>query len=310
MNIALCTDENFTIPALVCITSIFENNKDAECHVYVLTDGISDKAREKFCRLATVYERKIDILTIDRHRFDGLTVSERYPVSMYYRFLLPEMLPDEQKVLYLDCDIIVRKSLCEVYSTDLSDKAVGAVVSQSCDWVKWANELKLSTPFFNSGVLLINLDYWRRHNTFEALVNWVANNPKGLWLPDQSALNKVLEGKVCYFDYTYNFQERWTRPLEGSYMHFSKWNEIEEAGLDPVIVHYCDAEKPWFVESRHKFKADFIHYATMHAFIGYRPIRRYGISYKLSLVVDRIGLKSRWWAEQWQQKLIKSLRIS
>lgn len=109
MNIALCADENFTIPALVCITSIFENNKD-DSHIYVLTDGISDKAKGKFCKLSETYNRQIDILTIDKSVFDGLIVNERFPVSMYYRFLLPQMLPNENKILYLDCDIIVRHS--------------------------------------------------------------------------------------------------------------------------------------------------------------------------------------------------------
>ena len=310
MNIALCTDENFSIPALICLTSIFENNKDEDCHAFVLTDGISEKTKYKFNKLSDVYQKPIDVITIDRHRFDGLTVSDRYPVSMYYRFLLPEMLPKERVALYLDCDIIVRHSLKALFAQDIKDYAIGAVVSQSCDWVKWYNDYKLSMPFFNSGVLLMNLDYWRQNYVFESLVRWVAENPNGLWLPDQSALNKVLEGKVKYLNYTYNFQERWTRPLQGSYMHFSKWKEIEIAGKDPIVIHYCDAEKPWFVESRHKFKDDFLFYATMHEFVGFKPVHRYGRVYKFAKILGRVGLKLRYWAEILQKKSIKNLKIS
>lgn len=310
INIALCTDENFSIPALVCITSIFENNKDEDCHVYVLTDGLSAKTLCKFSILSKVYAQKIDVMTIDKHRFDGLTVSERYPVSMYYRFLLPEMLPLESKVLYLDCDIIVRHSLKDAYNTDLNNNAIGAVVSQSCDWVKWTNDHKLTTPFFNSGVLLMNLDYWRENNTFETLVEWLSDYRKELWLPDQSALNKVLEGKVVYLNYTFNFQERWTHDLEGSDIHFSKWAEIGQMGEDPVVVHYCDAEKPWFVESKHKFKSDFLHYATIHDFIEFTPIVRYSRVYKFADVIDRIGLKFRYWAEKLQKREIKKIKVS
>lgn len=205
MNIALCTDENFSIPALVCITSILENNKNEDCHIYVLTDGLSNSALAKFSRLASVYNQKIDVLEIDNQRFDGLAVSERYPVSIYYRFLLPEMLPEENTVLYLDCDIIVRGSLKKLFATDISEYSLGVVVSQSCDWVKWQNTLKLTTPFFNSGVMLMNLDYWRKNNVFDSLVKWVAESKTDMWLPDQYALNKVLEGTVLYLDYTYNF---------------------------------------------------------------------------------------------------------
>lgn len=310
MNIALCTDENFSIPALVCITSIFENNKNEDSHVYVLTDGLSENARNKFSKLAELYCHKIEIIDIDRHRFDGLTVSERYPISMYYRFLLPEMLSSEKVVLYLDCDIIVRHSLKNVFSTNLDGYALGAVVSQSCDWVKWANDYKLATPFFNSGVLLMNLEYWREYNIFDKLVTWLANYKKELWLPDQSALNKVLEGKTIYLNYTYNFQERWTRNLEGSDMHFSKWDEISKIGEDPIIVHYCDAEKPWFFESKHKFKDDFLLYAKLHDFIGFKPIKRYSCIYRLAEQLDKIGLKLRYWAEILQKKEVKKLKIS
>lgn len=310
MNIALCTDENFSIPALVCITSIFENNKEDDCHVYVLTDGLSDNARKKFCRLSQIYAQPIYVMSIDKHRFDGLTVSNRYPVSMYYRFLLPEMLPNEDVVLYLDCDIIVRHSLKELFTIDIDEYALGAVVSQSSDWVKWYNDHKLATPFFNSGVLLMNLNYWRRNNIFESLVKWVVENPNGLWLPDQSALNKVLERKVRYLDYTYNFQERWTRPLQGSYIHYSKWDEIENTGKDPVIIHYCDAEKPWFLESRHKYKRDFTYYATLHEFIGFKPIKRYGHLYRFANILDRISLKIHYWAGLLQNRSISKIKVS
>ena len=310
MNIALCTDENFSIPALVCITSFFENNRDEECHVYVLTDGLSENARNKFSKLAEVYCHRIEIIDIDRRRFDGLIVSERYPISMYYRFLLPEMLPSEKRVLYLDCDIIVRHSLKGVFSTNLDGFALGAVVSQSCDWVKWANDYKLTTPFFNSGVLLMNLEYWREYNIFGKLLKWLEDYKNILWLPDQSALNKVLEGKVIYLNYTYNFQERWTRNLEGSNMHFSKWDEICKIGEDPVVVHYCDAEKPWFVESKHKFKNDFLRYARMYDFIGFKLIKRYGKVYKFAELLDNIGLKLRYWAEKLQKNEMKKIKIS
>ena len=311
MNIALCTDENFTIPALVCITSIFENNKEMEdCHVYVLTDGISDSAREKFKRLSALYDRYIYIKTIDKQCFEGLAVSERYPVSIYYRILLPQILPELNKVLYLDCDIIVRHSLKTIFEVDLGDNALGAVVTESCDWVKWANDLRLTTPFFNSGVLLMNLDYWREHNSAQALVKWLSEYPCDMWLPDQYALNKVFEGKVTYLDYSYNFQREWTMPLERTGMHFSRWETILDARKDPHIVHFTEAEKPWFVECKNPFRNEYLYYARLHNFIGFKILKRYGWKYKCADIIDRIGLKFHWWAERMKKQLIKKIRVS
>lgn len=313
MNIALCTDNNFVVPALVCITSIFENNGGVErekCHVFVLTDGMSDEARAKFSKLVDTYGQRIDVLTIDRQRVEHLTSNERFPVSMYYRFFLPEMLKEESRVLYLDCDIIVRKSLRPLFDTPLDGKALAAVVAESCDDIFFVNHLQLTEPYFNSGVLYMNLDYWRKHDVAARLIRWIADNPELCHLPDQDALNKVLEGRVAYLGYTYNYQEWWTRPSLVPYMHFSKWEEIRHVGKDPAIVHYCEAEKPWFAECKNPFQADFLHYARLHDFVGFRLRKRYGFAYQCANIVDRIGLKFRYWAERWQKHLVKNIKVS
>ena len=80
LNFALCTDENFVIPSLVCITSIFENNIDEECHVYILTEGLSKAAYLKFEELATIYSQSIIIKTINSNQFKGLIEYGRLPL--------------------------------------------------------------------------------------------------------------------------------------------------------------------------------------------------------------------------------------
>lgn len=309
MNIALCTDENFSIPALVCITSIFENNRGDECHIYILTDGLSYKTKTKFDLLSQTYNQPIDIISIDKGRFKGLRVNERFPVSMYYRFLLPEMLPNENKVLYLDCDIIVRHSLKEMYNTNISDTAMAVVVGESTDDIVWENSLKLKSKYFNSGVLLMNLDYWRKYNVMYSLIDFVRDNPDKCILPDQDALNKVLEDKVIYLDYTYNFQEWWFMDMT-HWMHYSKWDEIKKTGNDPAIVHFCEAEKPWFRECKNPFQNEFLQYANMHDFIGFHLKSRYGFEYKCADIIDRIGLKFRYWAEKWKKNYFRNIKIS
>lgn len=309
MNIALCTDENFSIPALVCITSILENNKSEDCHFYILTDRLSNRVREKFSLLSKIYEKPIEILVIDKHRFDGLTINERFPISMYYRFLLPEMLPTEDKVLYLDCDIIVRHSLRQAYDTPLEGKSLAAVVGESCDDITFENILRLSSKYFNSGVLLLNLRYWREHEIAKRLITWVYENPKKCSLPDQNALNKVLDGTIVYLNYTYNYQEWWFGDLT-RWMHYSKWDEIREIGKDPTIVHFCEAEKPWFVECKNPFQNEFLQYAKLHDFVGFKLQKRYGKAYQLTIIIDKIGRKFRYWAERWQKYIIKNIKVS
>ena len=153
MNIALCTDQKFAIPCLTSIISILENNKDDYSHIYVLTEGLNDKTKEKFNKLSGIYNRPIDLLQIDKSVFSGLIVNSRYPFSIYYRYLLSEMLTRVKKVIYLDCDIIVKNSLRPLYDIDITDKPVAAVIDQNCDDTTILNRVRIKSQYWNSGVL-------------------------------------------------------------------------------------------------------------------------------------------------------------
>ncbi len=163
LHVALCTDENFVVPTLVAATSILENNRDSNIQIHIISEGISDLSKRKFDELAKAYGQKIDVKVVDKTIFDRMVTRSRYRSSMYLRFLLPDFLATESKVLYLDCDTIVRHSLADLYNTDLTDKSCGVVVDQQCDDTQIINRLRLTEPYFNSGVMLMNLDYWRKN---------------------------------------------------------------------------------------------------------------------------------------------------
>ena len=126
MNIALCTDDNYANYCAVCITSILENNKDADCHIYVMTSGLTAENTAKFSFLNDYYHQKIEVKVTDVSVFSHLQSTNHLSQSMYYRFLLPDIVEGDE-VLYLDCDIIVRGSLAPLWDVDMTDKAIGVV---------------------------------------------------------------------------------------------------------------------------------------------------------------------------------------
>lgn len=289
-NIALCTDERFVIPALTCITSIFENNKDDKLAVYVLTEGVSASSKKKFELLGNAYNRNINVLTINSSSFSGLVVRDPFPVSMYFRFLLPEILKDEDKVLYLDCDIIVRHSLRGLFEINLTDKACAVVEDQHGDDVTIRNRTHTSAPYFNSGVMLMNLDYWRRNNTAKELIDYIYKNPDKCFYPDQDALNIVLENKVVYLPYSYNCQHFFVTSTTWSKLHYTKSAEIKRQAEDPVILHFCHKDKPWHVSCSNPRKGEFFYYNSLHSFIG-NPLKHKLAKTVLRKIFNRIGLK-------------------
>lgn len=291
INLALCCDDKFVMPVLVCLTSIFENNKKYGFRVYIITAGITKQNKEKFEHLAKIYHQCILVKNIDSSRFAVLPSRDRYVVATYYRFILPELLT-ESKVLFLDGDTIITSDICDLWQADIDDYACAAVEDQRCDDVKLYNRFYLQTTYFNAGVLLINLDYWRSHNITQKLFKYSIENYNKLLYQDQDALNVVLSGKVKYLSYTYNFQMEWYGDEYTNTAHFSKWEDIRKIKEHPVIIHYCVAAKPWFKECKLPIKEQWIKYAEMYEFIDYRETHLLSfISRVMHVLVYGVGMK-------------------
>lgn len=278
MNIALCTDDNYANHCAICVTSILENNKDNQCQIYILTNGLTEDNEKKFKQLSQYYQQSIEIKSLDISCFERLQVTNHLGRSMYFRFMLPEIVSAD-KVLYLDCDIIVRDSLSELFATDLTDLACGVVEDQCGDDIRLHNPIRMFSKYFNSGVLLMNLDYWRNNHVADKLVLWIENFDGRLMCPDQDALNVVLEGKVKFLDYKYNYQQGFYGDL--MWLRADKWPAIKEARKNPVVVHYTSGEKPWHKDCNHPLKQEYDDYMTIHQFLLEPKVKAYSWHYYL-----------------------------
>lgn len=115
-------------------------------------------------------------------------------VETYYRLFISDILPsDIDKVLWLDCDIIVAGDLKELWNEGISDSAVGVVPDFENNNVRVMNRLKYDAAYgyFNAGVLLINLKYWRRENIIPIFTNYISDHYENLYYHDQDVLNYV-----------------------------------------------------------------------------------------------------------------------
>lgn len=295
---AICTDENFVIPALVCITSIFENNKNHHCEVTVLTDGICNESLDKFNKLASYYSQEIKVVHVSQTRFENMVTRGRYPASMYFRFLLPELLPDTSKVLYLDCDIMVRRDLNELFDTKLTEYASGVVLDQQCDDIQIINRLHLTTPYFNSGVMLMNLDEWRQKDYTNRLLAFIENNPDKCEYPDQDALNCIIGGHVRLLNPSYNLQEMWLTMMDYARFHFSRHDDLEHSKQNPHIIHFCVGDKPWYNECKNPYRKEYLSYAVKHDFIVFKTRNHYSkLYYRFEAEIQRL--------RRWQQRFVK-----
>lgn len=284
MNIAFCTDERYSYPCGVCITSIFENNKDEICNIYILTDGLKPKTIEKFRQLEGKYKQKIDIINVGNQLFDDLKVCDRFPKSIYYRFLLPQLLKEE-KIIYFDCDIIVTAKLNALWMTDISQYACGVVEDQCGDDITLKNRINSYGKYFNSGVLLMNLKYWRENDISRKLVNFISSNPEMCLYPDQDALNATIQEQVLYLEYEYNYQQLFFCEQNSIFLHRDKWVNLLAYNVTPTIIHYTHYIKPWHKGCLHPLKDLFMKYKRLSPWYKRKIKSRYSFLEKIELII-------------------------
>lgn len=261
MDIFCCTDTNFVIPLGVMLYSLCVNNKGEDLHFNIIIDNtVTEQQKEELQSVVNghgdIYFYLINIESIKKY----LVVKvENFPVPIYYRLLVAKILPETiHKVLYLDADMVIRHDLSELWNVSLSEKAIAAIPNQSDCGHYWDRlEYEKSLGYFNSGVLLLNLDYIREQLLTDHFVNYIKNNPEKLLCPDQDALNYVLKDCKLMLPVRYNAQEGFYRiPPEKV---FDDANELEKEITDPYIVHYTK-EKPWAKDCKHPLKNLYYYY--------------------------------------------------
>ena len=247
--IAMCLDDNYTLPTIVAMTSMLENVKeDTEYKYYLLVPGdFTEENKQKILSLKEKYKSKsFDINFIDmKNDFKGAKTVGRWTLPMYYRLNLPGLLNEYNKCIYLDGDTVVNKDLSEFFNIDLEDNYVGGVraAGPGARFLKSIG-LKPNNNYINSGVLLMNLKKLR-DDRIEDKFEWYAKNQKEkLICPDQDILNVCCYGKVKVLPPKYSLMEH---ALNSKY-YLSSYGKVQndEAFRDPMVIHYAASKfKPW-----------------------------------------------------------------
>lgn len=262
ITVAYAPDTNLVPLTLAAMASVLKNAKKSDEIEFIImysANHLEEKYLQTFDNLQAIKNYSLKLLKIDEKIFDGFPCPNWVTVEAWFRCLLADLLPNEDKVLYLDCDTIVRASLNSLFSTDLKDNLVGVVedVSKS---KQNAERISLTDNFyFNSGVLLINLKAWRKTDFFSCLKNIVMTDAKVT--NDQDALNKTCDGLKCRLSPKFDYMHVWWRKNEPEYDEaYAK--EFAKAEENPVIVHFTGI-KPNNPACKNKFCKEFAEYAKL-----------------------------------------------
>lgn len=247
MDIVFTIDEKFTRFCAVAIASLLKHNKTEEICFHIVTDNLTEKSKTILSELAKQSGACTYFYHVPKEKTEGYQVkamSHRISLATFYRCMLPSLLPSQlSKAIYLDSDILVLDSIKEIWNTDLNNIAIAGIEEarskedKHCDRLGYAPSYR----YINAGVLLINLDYWRKYNIEEKCRQYYAKNIDRMLYNDQDLLNALLYDKKAVIPTRYNVQDAFYRKFnKGNSLPPEYKSTYQDALLHPAILHYTN----------------------------------------------------------------------
>lgn len=270
------------MPLAVTVRSALTNLKNQQkIALYILDGGITKANRARIRKSLDEERVSISWIEPDNKLFDKLVLTRHLTLTCYYRLLITEFLPKEfHKAIYLDTDMIVTGNLAELWAIDMKDNYVLAVQDDVELYIGMSDGLRNyrevgicpEDKYFNSGLLVINLDKWRAEGIGNKVIEYIRQNTEYV-RNDQDGLNAVLAGKWG------ELHPKWNQMPK---VHeYSSWQDssfpedvYDELIHHPCVIHFTNSPKPWYAglkaECQHPKKHLFFHYLDMTDWSGWR----------------------------------------
>ena len=226
--VVFATDNNYVLPLAVAIQSLITHkNKNVELKIYVFYEDLNDDNK---ALLSCLQKNEVTIGFINVEQYidkNVIYVGHWYSYATYYRIFAPIILSQYKKIVYLDCDLIVKKCISNFYNQDISGYPLGGV-----------QDLTEVTGYVNAGVLLINCEEYLKQDIVQKCLDYLKENRDLEWL-DQDTINGVCKDNIKLLDGKFNFQNR---ACSSSY-----W--LRKSGVTKIkdisTLHFVSTNKPW-----------------------------------------------------------------
>lgn len=262
--IVLSADRGYLPYLGVTINSIIENSSaENNYDIVVLESDFTGEDKAELIMLAAgrsnVSIRFINVEARIKRLGKGLFFTFlHFSIATYYRFFISDIFCLYDKVLYLDCDLVVNRDVAELYTQNLDGYLAAAChdfgmiiqYRQAKDKSYWNEVLGLKdiNDYFQAGVMLFNINEMKRFCLQEKLWDKLREVKKPRTV-DQDILNAVCQGRVKYLDLAWNYT--WNIDFAGmsdvvNFLPYCLFDEYERARKQPFIVHYASNNKPWY----------------------------------------------------------------
>ena len=259
VNLVFTTDKNYKDYLMVTLNSAVKNKaEDSIYNINILCVDLSPKEMAKYQKynMKNVNIKTIPLKVATLNGVGDFEVKNDVTRADLFKFYMPDLFPDLDKILYIDVDTIILKDLRELYNTNLGNKYIGVVNKTVRDKrtipLPFGHALVGPVRAYNCGVILYNLKLWRKHNITQKLIN-EKNKDTERELMTQNAFNIVITQRhIKKLSPIYNYNSSWTsiqfvlNEFKKVYKPYLKnINTIDELFDNTVILHYAGDYKPW-----------------------------------------------------------------
>lgn len=258
MNIACNINNDYVRHCAVMLRSLWEFNPRDDLNVYIVHSQLDSKERAKLVGYLNDFIPAVSFLHVDDSTLRGFPESAHVKLPSYYRLFLPDILPGfVDRVMYLDSDLIVNGSLDDFLSISLDGYLLAAASDRNLDMQRARLGLAPDSPYFNAGVMVLNLSDWRQLDVGARGLDFARKYPEKLPNCDQDVLNHLFEKRCRIVDQRWNamphlwgLDQQWLKDQGGLS------EEEAEAQAAPVIIHFAGAgfAKPWHVACPHPWR--------------------------------------------------------
>lgn len=265
MNILVTLDANYMRPLKVMLKSMFLNNPNESFSIYLMHSSLTENEVDTLTDFVNDDGHELYEIKITDDYFQDAPVVKHYTKEMYYRLLAFKFLPESlDRILYLDPDILIINEIKRLYETDLTGYLYAAAYHDFAK-IKELNKIRLKAyemeAYYNSGVLLMNLEEQRERIKEQDIFDYVEEHKRRLILPDQDILNGLYHDEIKEIEEVrYNYDAR--------FYQYYKISSKGEVDLDYVInntsiIHFCGKRKPWLKNYSGKFHSLYKHYEKL-----------------------------------------------
>ena len=289
--IACVTDAFYVRHLGVTLCSLLENRSEHyPVHFLIFADQICSDDHDRLVALIESYRCTYTFLAMNLDEYPELPTYKHLTKATYYRTTLPNALEDHiPRVVYLDCDVIVKGDIRQLYNYPLNNKIIGAVENPGFDRY---NQLDIPKKcgYFNAGVLLIDVVKWRQHQYEEKIMRFLTENASNglLEAGDQDAFNALLYDQWTAVPTRWNVQRQ-----------MFKDPQTYPDAADPAIIHYTSSWKPWDYLNDHPLKDEYFRYLKRTPWKNERSVPKDRTAKNVAKkLLQHLGVKSfqkRYW---------------